>query len=279
MFNQHPALSTWKLLLRIVVMAIMTVSCEISIPADDLPPDTTVFGVINWRNQDRNIDVVFVPDDDYGDLSIVEKRQVFLDDIANLIDEGFYQNNGIASNLVLFNFWYMTETGNVTPPTGSDICPTLTFPDLTDAAFAEVILLVHRNELRDCRFGNRASTEPTSFRTVVHESSHAIFNMPDEYCCDGGYQNKPPMLYTSIAACTGDAVNVGWRDCVSHTATNGTTWWRSEDSTVDIMSGGGSVVLEYGQADWVIARNRLAGLAGAVVSDPSVFAPDTWDWP
>lgn len=277
MSHPHSALSSWKLIVLILVMAITTGSCEISIPADDPPTDTTVFGVLVWRTQDRNIDVVFVPDDDYGDLSNVDNRQVFLDDVANLIDEGFWQNNGLARNLALFNFWYMTATGNAAP--GSGICPNLTFPDLTDAAFAEVILLVHPNELRDCRFGNRASTEPTSFRTVVHESSHAIFNMPDEYCCDGGYRDMPPMLYTSSAACTGDALNAAWRDCVSFTANNGTVWWRSEDSTDDLMSAGGAVVLEYGQADWVIARNRLSGLPGAVVSDPSVFAPGTWDWP
>jgi len=48
-----------------------------------------------------------------------------------------------------------------------------------------------------------------------------------------------------------------------------------------MMSAGGTVVLEYGQADWVIVRNILQGLGSTTttVFDPTVFAPNTWDWP
>lgn len=280
MSRRNQAFRAWKLTILLVVAALVLSSCELTVSATQSPGTTvgsTVFALLRWRTQNNAIDVVFVPDDDYGDLSNVANRQAFLDDIANLIDEGYWQNNGLASNLGLYNFWYMTLTGNATAGTG--ICPNATWPNLTDAAFAEVILLVHPNNLRDCRWGNRATTEPTSYNTVVHESSHAMFNLPDEYCCDGGYRNMPPVLYTSAAACNADPVNATWRNCQSFTANNGTVWWRSEDATVDIMSAGGATVLEYGQADWVIARNVLAGLPGASVSDPTVFAPAAWDWP
>ena len=73
------------------------------------------------------------------------------------------------------------------PTTG--ICPNVTWPGEvdTDGAFADLVLLLHTNTLRDCRWGRKATSEPTSYRTVVHESTHALFNIPDEYCCDGGY--------------------------------------------------------------------------------------------
>lgn len=278
--QQNLAWMTGKLTILLLIAAFALSSCELTFSATQTPGTTvgsTVFALLRWRNQNSAIDVVFVPDDDYGNLSNVANRQVFLNDLANLIDEGYWQNNGLANNLGLYNFWYMTLTGNAT--TGTGICPSVTWPSLTDAAFAEVILLVHQNNLRDCRWGNRATTEPTSYNTVVHESSHAMFNLPDEYCCDGGYWNSPPILYTSSAACNGDPANAAWRNCQSYTANSGTVWWRSEDTTVDIMSAGGATVLEYGQADWVLARNVLTSLPGAAVNDPTVYAPGSWDWP
>jgi hypothetical protein len=220
------------------------------------------------------IDVVFVPDDDYGNMSVLANRQAFITDALLLITEGFSKNNGIDRNFELFNFWYIHKSGDVQP--GSDTCPSVTWPDLTDVAFAEVIVLVHQNELRDCRWGNRVTSEPNSFRTVVHEASHAAFGLPDEYCCDGGYWKIPPILYKSSNGCNNDPVNATWRDCQSFTDEDGMDWWRSENEDCDIMSCGGSVVLEYGRADWVIVKNVLSSLPGAAVKKPTVFAPDEW---
>lgn len=265
----------------IFILYIVVISaCEITLSATATPVATsgsTVFSAIQWRNPNSAIDVVFVPDDGYGNMSVTANRQVFLDDVANMIDTGFYQNNAIASNIGLYNFWFMTSTGDV--QAGAGICPSVTWPNLSDAAFAEVIVMLHTNVLRDCASGNRVTSEPTSYRTVVHEASHAALGLPDEYCCDGGYWNISPVLYTSQSACNSDPVNAAWRNCQSFTASNGTTWWRSEDSTIDIMSGGGSVVLEYGQADWVVMSGVLNGLPGATANTPSVFAPNSWDWP
>jgi hypothetical protein len=177
---------------------------------------------------------------------------------------------------VRFNYYYITESGSAAPPT-SGICPNVTWPAEvdTDGAFADLVLLLHPNPLRDCRWGRKATSEPTSYRTVVHESTHALFNIPDEYCCDGGYYSAPPVLYTSQAACTSDAANAAWRNCQSFMASNGTTWWRSEDSITDIMSGAGSTVLEAGPADWAIMESVLDALGGS--GTPSVFAPAAWD--
>jgi hypothetical protein len=77
-------------------------------------------------------------------MSNVNNRQAFLDDVSAVTGNGFWQNNVIARNLTLFDFWYMTVACEVQPPQPDRICSTVTWPNLTgDAAFAEVFILVH----------------------------------------------------------------------------------------------------------------------------------------
>lgn len=281
LLKQYSMLS-WVFRLSVLLFLLIGITaCEVSISATSTPEvtvGTTVFSAIRWRAQDEAIDVVFVPDDDYGDLTVVANRQDFLDDVADMIDTGFWQNNAMVSNVFLFNFWFMTQTGDVQPPS-TGICPVVTWPGLTDAAFAEVIVLLHPNALRDCASGNRVTSEPTSFHTVVHEASHAAFGLPDEYCCDGGYWNIPPVLYDSQDNCNNDPANAAWRNCQSFTDDDGNVWWRSEDNNGDIMASGGNTVWEYGPADWVVVRDVLTGLGGVGVNEPTVFAPTNWDRP
>lgn len=242
---------------------------------------TTVFSLIRWNDPSRAIDVVFVADEGYGDLSNTANRQAFLDDVADLIDTGFWQNNMVVQNLGLFNFWFSTAAGGDVEPPASGICPSVTWPNLNDAAFAELVVIVHREGVRDCGGGGRASAGAGGGNEwiAVHEAGHAAFGLPDEYCCDGGYWNISPILYNSQAACTGDAANAAWRDCRSFTANSGTQWWRSEDNNIDLMRDAGPTVWEIGPADWVIVRNVLNGLPGASPNTPTVFAPTNWDWP
>jgi hypothetical protein len=259
-------------------------ACDLNLKAreDDEPrePGSTVFTILELqRDLDRALNIVFVPDNSYGDMSELSNRQDFLDDLSDVIDTGFWQNQALVRNVHLTNYYYMTASGTVAEPPAGTICPTTTWPAEidTDAAFADMVLLIHANELRDCRWGRKATSEPTSFRTVVHESSHALFNLPDEYCCDGGYREIKPVLYDTQNECTTDPVNVAWRNCVSFTAGSGAIWWRSEDSTLDIMSTAGTVVLEFGDADWVVVENVLDDLGTPTA--PTVFAPDNWDRP
>lgn len=267
---------------RAVAMAAVLAGCNLTPKAD--PSDAPVSGSTVYvlfqiqQNLDKALNVVFVPDAAYGNQSVLANRQAFLDDLGDVVDTGYWENNAYYRNIHLVNYFYMTATGSAAAPT-SGICPSVTWPGAvdTDAAFADLVLLVHQNSLRDCRWGRKATTEPTSFNTIVHESSHALFNLPDEYCCDGGYRSFPPVMYTSQSACTGDAANAAWRNCTSFTSTGGTTWWRSEDGTVCLMAGGGSVVLELGEADWAAARKVFATVG--TPSDPTVFAPTAWDRP
>lgn len=272
------------LVFALLILVVSMSACEFNLPATRTPSaqvGSTVFAILQWKSSEGAIDVVFVPDNGYGNLETVANRQNYFDDIADLIDEGFYQNNAIVNNIVLFNFWYMLTPGTVAPPP-SGICPVITWPNLTDAAFAEMVVIVHRNAaIRDCGGGGRASARAGGGREwiVVHEGGHAAFGLPDEYCCDGGYSHKPPILYNSQNSCTSDPANAAWRNCQSFTDVNTNVWWRSEDMTIDLMSAAGPPVHEVGRADWVLIRNVLAGLPGASVNEPEVFAPGTWDWP
>jgi hypothetical protein len=251
-------------------------------PSDQpITPGSTVFQFVQLQsNMDRALNIVFVPDTSYGDMATLANRQSFLDDLGDVVDTGYWQNQLFVKNVHLTNFFYMTVAGSAAAPATPVDCPSVTWPTqvATDAAFADLVLLIHTNELRDCRWGTRATSEPTSFRTVVHESGHALFNLPDEYCCDGGYREVKPVLYDTSNECTSDPANAAWRNCVSFTSSRtGATWWRSEDTTIDIMAAGGSVVVEFGQADWVVARNVLDDLG--TPETPTVFAPNPWDRP
>ena len=269
--------------LVVVLTAMAVVGCDLSPRAnrDDQPIEegSTVFQFLQLQQDlDESLNIVFVPDESYGDQSVLGNRQAFLDDLGNVVDTGYWQNQMLVNNVHLTNFFYMSAAGTASAPT-SGICPSVTWPSQvdTDAAFADLVLLIHSNELRDCRWGRKATTEPGSYRTIVHESSHALFNLPDEYCCDGGYREVKPVLYDSSTECQTDPANAAWRNCTSFTANNGTTWFRSEDGDPDIMSGTGSVVLEFGRADWVVAENVLDDLGTPTA--PTVFAPNTWDRP
>lgn len=266
---------------RIVAISFMvlllTGACKANISATDTPEavvGSTVFSGIYVADPSQAIDIVFVPDDDYGNMSVVSMRQAFLDDVSDMVNNGFWMNQVWHVNFLRVNYWFMTQTGNVAAGTGT--CPSVTWPNLTDASFAEAIVLLHSNQLRDCAWGNKVTSEPTSYRTVVHEVSHAAWGLPDEYCCDGGYWSVPPVLYPSSASCNSDPANAAWRDCQPVNSASSSSWWRSEDTNCDIMACDGSVVLEYGPADWVIVKAVLQSLPGGGAGAPSVFAPNEW---
>jgi len=235
---------------------------------------TSVFAVAAAKHPNEAIDVVFAPDDDYGDMNDVANRQAFLDDVDGMIQLGFANNQAWSLNAPVVNYWYMTLSGDVQPGAGS--CPSVSWPNLSDATFAEVIILLHTNPLRDCAWGNRVTSEPTSYRTVVHEASHAVFGLPDEYCCDGGYWHAPPVMYNAENSCLTDGSNAAWQDCQALTSSDGDEWWRSEDGNCDIMNCGSVHVLEYGPADWAVVEGVLSALPNATISAPSVFAPAEW---
>lgn len=273
-----------------VVLALTGCQIKRSVSADDAPAaGTTVFEMyVVQQNRDRAFNILFVPDTAYGDMSVLANRQAFVNDVARIIENGYWQNRAYLNGWGLYNYFYMTAAGSVVerPPAedGSFRCPQINWPAQvsTDGAFADQILLIHQNELRDCGGGGRATSEPTSFRTIVHETGHGLFGLPDEYCCDGGYFAASPVMYATRAACEGDVANAGWRACQSHTSSrDSAVWWRSQGNITTnlIMRNGGTEVWESGPADWAVMAAAYRGLAGSpVVTAPATFAPDRWTY-
>jgi hypothetical protein len=251
-------------------------ACTPATPAGPPPSSfgTSVFAAVVTRHPNEAIDIVLVPDDDYGDMEDATARQAFLDQVDSVIQSGFEMNQAWQLNADEVNYWYMTRSGDVQPGTG--ICPSVTWPNLGDAGFSEVIVLLHPNALRDCAWGGRVTSEPSSFNTIVHEASHAVFGLPDEYCCDGGYWNAPPALYPDENACLNDSTSSAWRDCRQVVSASGPDWWRSENNRCDIMACPSAAVQEYGTADWIIVEQVLSALPNASIAAPSVFAPSEW---
>jgi hypothetical protein len=303
---QKPGLNPTKpAIVCVVVLTVMILACSFSpsVSPTPGPHDTsTVFSLIYWgKDPHYAINVVFVPGNGYDvNPTSLASRQLFVTDLAAVISKGFYNNNAIAKNITKFNFWYTTATAFVQQPADKDLCPIVQWPSTlnTDLAFADVIIAVHKNSLRDCEWGGRIATYSIyyPFTTAVHEFSHAAFGIPDEYCCDGGYWNIPPILYDSQAACAADATNAAWRNCQSFTDIHNRTWWRSEGPTsysghntpdnavCDIMNcwpRKDQIVEQYGPADWVILKLVLLQLDPGLfpVNDPAVFAPNDWVWP
>lgn len=279
------------IMIGIMVSMISNLGCEINrtVSEDDTPfSGATVYELyISQDDIDNAFNIVFVPDVSYGDLSVTANRQAFVDDMTDVIENAYWQNQAYFNGLFHLNYYYMTETGSVTPRApdaeGNFRCPTVVWPNQvnTDAAFADQRVLMHRNELRDCGGGGRATAEPTSFRTIVHETGHGLFGLPDEYCCDSSYSEVRPILYASQAACNNDANNAGWRNCVSFTSSrNGSVWWRSQGSINSnlIMLNPGNEVWESGPADWAVMDSAYQALGAPRVSAPANFAPGRWSY-
>jgi hypothetical protein len=183
---------------------------------------------------DDKIDVVFVPETDYGgDMA------TFVRDIQNTISNGYYRNDAIEQNRTKFNFYYLDSEADVTAYPASGFTPPLgSCEDFQDATlFADSVPVVHTTDFRDWS-GTRCErrvfcSEPTSYRTFVHESGHSVFGLKDEYCCDSHYsQNDPdPNIWSSRENCRNDAADMGWDTsecddfCTAGSGNCGTGFW------------------------------------------------------
>lgn len=189
---------------------------------------------------DDKIDVIIVPDDSYAG-----NATGFIEDLRLAILNGYYASSPIYLNRDKLNIYYMTSLANVTaypecgfsPPEGG--CSG--FKSAT--TFADSIAVIHSDDFRDwagTKCDRRVFTsEPTSYRTFVHESGHSLFGLKDEYCCDSSYsQNNPnPNIFSSESACRSDAPTLGRSpdDCVEFcpdgSGNCGDGYWKSEPET------------------------------------------------
>lgn len=154
------------------------------------------------------LDVVFVPDTDITLASFVDQ----LDQVQNLYFRyPAYRGTPGRPNRAMYNLYYTREFGNIYRNSEGRcrIADPANMRELMRTG--DVIAILHRTRMRDCRIGRRFGSEIDHDKTLIHESGHALFNLSDEYCCDTSYprQQCVPNIYRSLQACRADAPNLG----------------------------------------------------------------------
>jgi len=209
----------------------------------------------------NRIDIIFIPDDSYGG-----DMEQFRDDVRDIIENSYGENDAFSDNHDRLNFYYLeAEVTGLTdwpdcgfnppsPPKGyggsRDLLekeigrrsPILSrcdyFQDAT--SFADAIAVIHTGvadpvlwrDWSGVRCGRHIFTsEPVSLRTVIHESGHALFELEDEYCCDANYDQLAdhPNIWNSQDGCRDYATDQGWDpdDCVQICdPSDCADWWK-----------------------------------------------------
>ena len=146
--------------------------------------------IVNNNATNDKINVVLIPDsNDYSN-----NMSLFHDRAMDLIENGFYKVPIILENAKKINFWYVERFGGHVDKVDCDSFSNCDcdweFPDhwRDDCPFANVGAIIHEdinspnsNECRDSASGDKFSSEGTFSRTFVHEFSHAVFDLGDEY--------------------------------------------------------------------------------------------------
>ena len=214
----------------------------------------------NGDNGDK-IDIVFIPDTSYNnDINL------FLQHINDIIQNSFNSSptpggsTVIKDNLRKFNFYYIKEEGEIDWGNWEHKPPKNFF---SECSFYDGGVMVHTDSHRDFASTSKKlfSSENYNYGTILHEFSHSLFDLADEYCCDSYYfQPKPyPNIWKNNNSCRQDAQNEGWdpddcyRFCPKWMGNCGGLlndgWWRS-DPLPDIMEDDGDdIVPPFERAD------------------------------
>ncbi len=176
------------------------------------------FPLIYHGSTTGKIDVVIIPDgNDYRN-----NIPLFLSRAMDIIENGLYEVPVILENANKINVWYVERFGgHVDVRDGK--CHS-EFPDhwRDDCPFANVGAIIHEDtsspnsdECRDEASGDRYSSDATYHRTFVHELSHAIFDLGDEYDdkpdCGTAYSKGEPYqnIWNTRDECEEESVNPG----------------------------------------------------------------------
>ena len=155
--------------------------------------------IINNGSSNPKLDIVFIMDDDYnGNIN------AFRNDIRNLIRNGYFSAAEFDENSTKFNFYYY----NSDPTLGlldvgiyTAMCLGWRLPEQypLHCSFADSTAIVwhpdpnNAND-RSCSGLSAFSTGNNDPTGVVHETGHNIFDLTDEYCCDGVYSQPYPFI-------------------------------------------------------------------------------------
>jgi hypothetical protein len=211
------------------------------------PAEGAAVPVILTGDRAHSVDIVFIADlDNYPAVN----NAAFLTDVTNVIKGAYYGQNYFLDHQHQINFWLADQRGDADPGGAPGPICVLTRPAnwATDYGWADAGAILHTDAFRDCANMPLFSSGPTLLSTVLHETGHAVFALPDEYCresgnrCDGGYWENPekPSLYDTNAECVADAPDLGRTaaQCRSFTTaqTPPMTWFLSEPTPNDLMN-------------------------------------------
>ena len=266
----------------IVVFLLLTACVSTTVDEAEAPVSgTTIYELFALQpDLGAAFNVVFYADESYGDLTNLEEREAFVEEVAALVENSFWENEVYYQNLARINYFYSTDTGSITE---GDPCPDVEYPAsrFSDGAFADLSMLIHTENLRDCASPGSgwASSTADNYTVAPHEAAHVFFGLVDEYCCNAPYFEIPPVMYATEDDCEDDVDNLAWRECVERVSTyDSSVGWRSEgDIHNAIMIGSGIEIWEFGPADWVLIEAAFQLKSGGIPPiAPTVVAPDDW---
>lgn len=176
------------------------------------PSSGKAIPILQTGPRDRRIDIVFIADDD-GYTSGTDPA--FLADVSKVIEEGYFAEDLFLSNQHNISFWVAPDMGDAggykKDPPRCELTGPGNWNDVY--SFADAGAVLHPDNFRDCAKGDQRlfSSEPSSLRTILHETGHTPFGLADEYCCDGGYfEVEPwPNLHYEKDDCRADAADLG----------------------------------------------------------------------
>jgi len=200
---------------------------EIGFAAGDWPWPHLAIPLYGHGAPASRIDICFVPDEDYN-----QNWATFLADMEDLLYNGYFLNEMVNNYRGNWYFYYTRNEGDANESPRRLVLP----PQASSMTNIDVFAILHNTVFRDARSGNKFTTEPVNIGTAVHETGHAVFNLADEYCCDGGYWELTTHanLYDTQTECQDHNRSHGWpeNDCTEFTATNGNKWYRPEPSSL-----------------------------------------------
>lgn len=227
------------------------------------------------RHDDR-IDLVFVPDEDYGAPADIDTwLPDFIDDIQDQIDQRLGAATPVTGNLDSFNFYYTRMQGDSIRP--NHILPA----DITRVApWVEAFSILHTETFSDWTNGipRTFSAEGAVGRSFIHEAGHGLFRLADEYddapdCTTHRFEPNPmPNVWDLEDDCRADVTDEGWgdpNDCYMFTTCT-TDWWKF--TTTDfIMRDGNFFTNGWGQPasrriQWILDNNPGTASAEAEFS-------------
>lgn len=186
----------------------------------------------------ERLNVCFFMDTDYRN-----NWPKFIGDLSGLIYEGYHQNNMIAEDKDMWAFYYTKQIADG-KAISSDCFDTSKYPDFVKDTIIEGIDafgLIHQENYSDgaYMYGNLTymaynmfTAEHYNYGTAIHETSHAIFRLNDEYqgcsCFEAGNGSN---VFSKLADCQAFNRLNGFpsTDCTELTHGDGSKWYLSEE--------------------------------------------------